>query len=198
MGILSWLFSSSEAEPSQEPRPPVVDEEALPRPVRGLYSALKDFEQIFTEDKRYTAVDVFPNRESWLQNLRTILVQISADPGSADMKTMSKLWKEAAKMEKTMKERSVNIPGGASIYYVKEKMLAYASEYGLEGIALSRGSAVSDGKRVTSLKFLLMDGSEIVVLEDELRSGGGAPSEIGVEEGDSETGRSTDEEGANA
>lgn len=183
MGIFSWLLSGPEAEKSIEPKPPIVNEEALPRPVRGLFSELKDFDQIFTEDKRYTAAEVFPNRDTWLQRFKTLLVQLSSDPGSAEMEHMSRLWKEAAKMEKIMKKSSVKIPGGASIYYLKEKMLAYAPE-GMEGIAVARGSVVWEGKRVTSLEFLLMDGSRIVVTEDELGSGVAARASVGAEEDD--------------
>lgn len=175
MGIFSNLFGADTPK-EPEPKPVLVDEEALPSNIRKSLAVLKEFEQLFVEDKRYTASIIFPKRDSWLQDFRLLVIKLAGDPASGDIQKMKSLESIASKMERVMSVSSVKIPEGASIYYLKEKFLADAPR-GMEGITVSRGSVVSDGKRVASLQFLLMDGSEIVVLEDELRSGGAVPSE---------------------
>jgi len=175
MGIFSNLFGTDTPK-EPEPKAVLVDEGALPGNVRTSFAALRDFEQLFVEDKRYTASVIFPTRDSWLQDFRALVLQLANDPMSGDLKKMRSLESIASKMERIMGVSSVRIPGGASVYYLKEEMLGHAVE-GMEGIVVSRESSVSGGKRVAYLKFLLMDGQEILVREDELHSGGAVSSD---------------------
>lgn len=194
------LFDAPEREEEEKTRPQiVVDEAALPQKARGLFSALKDFEQIFTEDRRYTAASIFKNRDPWLQKFKALVEELAVAPAAADTEKMSRLWKEADKMEKFMTDFTVTIREGANIHWLKKDLLALAP-YDMEGIVVHQQRFVSEGKRMSSLVLLLRDGDEVGVLANALRSGGGVPVESDSD--DEEAGENPEKEegvdGANA
>lgn len=166
-------------EKTHEAEPQIsIDVSKLPPKIGETYSDLKDLRQLFTEDKRYEVVSLFPGRVAWLEKLEALERQLYKNPELVGLEALRELRTEGRRIEMVMEENSFEIPPGTTLSILAEDGRSFVSEFESERSAIceKRQKVVSGGRRHSSLLCRLMSGDRVVVMESDLHGGGPGPS----------------------